>query len=54
MKASALEQIKALKEAYVNEAEEVTRRKLFFEIYDLEYASQHYWMHTNRGPKKEA
>lgn len=38
------EQIKALKEAYVNETEESTRRKLFFEIYDLEYAQQHTWV----------
>lgn len=49
---NALEQIKALKEAYVNETEEVSRRKLFFEIYDLERAMQHPWVEKKRSDRK--
>ena len=39
-----LEQIKALKEAYVNERDENKRRTLFFEIYNLEHKVQHTWV----------
>lgn len=51
MKDKGAELIKALKEEYVNEQEESVKRKLFYEIYDLEHAREHTWVRDVRGKK---